>query len=409
MYKNWIGLLTVIGAAAGCVGPGGPNGFGGTSTAQAPHTADYAQSQYPGQPQFQGYAQQPGQTQQPGQAPNGVAPAGFPAAYGAVGQPAAQQAPQPSFTQRITTALTTNPFAGGQASSVAQAQTNVDAQFKSGPATPQLYISMAKLADHGGNVEQAKSLYQQALGVDPNNLEALLSLARVHDREGQLALAVQTYQRAVGAHPQSSQACNDLALCVARQGDLQSSARLLEQAVSLDPQKALYRNNLAKVLVELNFLDHAVAHQTAVHGPAAGQYNVGVLLMQRGRTDEAKRFVSTAARLDPQLEAATTLLSQLTADGEQQVAQQPATPTPADPVAPPTGGFNAYMAAQNQQAVAPPTNPTVLPTPNPSPQAWGYPAGSTAPQTATQPTVVVPGTVSPTRVGQAPSSLPPVK
>ena len=65
------------------------------------------------------------------------------------------------------------------------------------------------------------------------------------------------------------------------------------------------------MLIELNRIDEALAHQNAVHPPAVAQYNVGLLLHEKKRTAEAVRFLTAATHIDPQLEAAGTLLSQI--------------------------------------------------------------------------------------------------
>jgi tetratricopeptide (TPR) repeat protein len=184
--------------------------------------------------------------------------------------------------------------------------------FKSGPLTPSLYVSMAQMSDQGGNVPHARSLYQQALSIDPKNLDALLGLARLEDREGNLQAALQNYQQAVNNHPQDARAYNDLGLCHARSGQMQSSLQCLDQAVRLRPDKALYRNNIAKVLIEQNQFDAALAHLAAVNEPAVANYNMAALLQERGRSNEAMPFLQRALAMKPQFTEASTLLASIT-------------------------------------------------------------------------------------------------
>jgi tetratricopeptide (TPR) repeat protein len=187
--------------------------------------------------------------------------------------------------------------------------------FKGGPTTPALYTSMALMSDQGGNVPHARSLYQKALGMDPKNLDALLGLARLEDREGNLQVALQHYQQAVNCHPQEARAYNDLGLCHARSGQMQSSLQCLDQAVRLRPDKALYRNNIAKVLIEQNQFDAALAHLGAVNEPAVAHYNMAALLQERGRSDEAVPFLHQALAMKPQFTEASTLLANITGVG----------------------------------------------------------------------------------------------
>ena len=385
MRRKSFALLALLGGAVGCTSPGGWGGYGARMAqnpqSPPPHAAMYA----------------------------GATP----------GAPPIAAAQPPSWSDKVLGALTTNPFVKAQSSvtqtSVASAPNPqydpIALGFKSGPPNAKLYTSMAELADHGGNTEQARQLYQRALSVEANQIDALLGLARLEDREGNLDAALRTYQQAAAAHPNNPQALNDLALCFARKGQLPTSAQLLEQVVQLQPSKALYRNNLAKVLVELNAVDKAVACQTPLHGPAAANYNVGVLLMQRGRNEEAKARLTTASQIDPSLEAARTLMSELSAPTDTKVVQK-APPADAKPAAVPNA-YQAYLAAQNGGST--PTAVQVqLPT-TPAPQAQTapgvYPSTSTTAVQPGMPTapVAVPGAISPTRVGQAPAGLPPIR
>ena len=242
----------------------------------------------------------------------------------------------PSFTQRVTSALHlpgSKPPQPNPAAAQAAQQKNdpISLGFAAGPATPELYLSMAEMSDRGGNAEHARSMYQRALSMQPNNLDALLGLARLEDREGRLDVALRIYQQAVAAHPQNAKALNDLALCHARNGQIPPALQLLDQAVKLQPDKPLYRNNIAKVLIEVNRVDEAVSHLSAVHPPAVAQYNMGVLLEQRGRTNEAIRFLTAATHIDPQLQEASKLLAELQGDAPAFAANDEVLPTPMTP------------------------------------------------------------------------------
>ncbi|MCA9230345.1 MAG: tetratricopeptide repeat protein [Planctomycetales bacterium] len=277
-------------------------------------------------------------------------------------QPAASQ-PTPGFTQRMVAAIPGMPKAAPQQNpNVVQPEQQkldpISLGFASGPPNAALYLSMAQLSDQGGNTDHARSMYQRALSLEPSNLKALMGLARLEDREGRLNEALKVYQQALAAHPQNVQVLNDLALCHARAGQLPLSLQLLGHATTLQPQKALYRNNIAKVLIELNRVDEAAAHQAAVHPPAIAQYNMGVLLNDRGRKEEAIRFLTAATHIDPQLAEAKALLAQLSkghtrlVEGGTSSPNDDILPTPMTPPAAVAGGAYPTTGAM---AVAPVT------------------------------------------------------
>lgn len=281
MRKTWFAVCTAVAMTAGCAGPASPAKSGGIAANAGPG--------------------------------------------------AAQQA---SWTQRITAPFTTNPFTAfsGMAKPAAKTPKIEPAEkpFDPDKATPELYVRMAQLSHRGGDVSQARTLYQKALVRDPKHLEALMGAARMEDREGQLDVALMLYKRAAEAHPRNATAVNDLALCFARRGDLATAHQVLEQAVRLEPGKPLYRNNVAKVLVEMNRLDQATGHLSAVHPPAVANYNMAVLLSERGRTGDALNYLTAALAIDPRMPPAQAMLAQLTAPPQGSADYSIVQTTPAD-------------------------------------------------------------------------------
>jgi Flp pilus assembly protein TadD len=301
-----------------------------------------------------------------------------------------QPAPQPSWTERVV-----NPFGLGgtpaerqqrdaaEAAQAAEAQRlkfdPLALQNGNGEPTPELLTSMGDLCCHGGNVDQARQLYQKALALEPRHLPALLGAARMEDREGRMDVAAMLYERAAAAYPNNPTVLNDLGLCLARQGQLPAAERALARAVQLQPAKALYRNNMAKVQVELNRLDVACEHLAAVHAVPIVNYNMGVLLYERGRVAEAERYLTAAATMDPRLEGARALLAQMRRPGPAyQVARAegPASSSSSVTTAPANSGTSvmtispAVPTISSSAAVAPPTvTPTpITPTPSSAPQ-----------------------------------------
>ena len=187
----------------------------------------------------------------------------------------------------------------------------------------------------------------------------------MEDRQNNLPLAESLYQQAVTSNPQNAAALNDLGLCLAREGKLEPSLQVLEQAIRLQPDKSLYRNNAATVLVEMRQDQRALAHLAAVHNPADANFNVGQLLVDRGRPADATMYFQTALQLNPGMQQAQDALVKQGA--VMNVAQQ----TPAAPTMP---------AAVPQQVVptAGPSFGTQQPHYEAGPQL-GYPATARTP------------------------------
>jgi tetratricopeptide (TPR) repeat protein len=214
-----------------------------------------------------------------------------------------------------------------------------------GTPTPQLYISLAQMSERQGNVPQARQQFQRALSMWPNDVEVLRATARMEDRQGQLTIAESLYRRAAAADPQHAGALNDLGLCLARQGQLEQSAQTIEQAIHLQPDKALYRNNAATVLIELQRDQMALAHLSAVHGPAASNYNMGKLLVQRNRPADALAYFQAAQRIEPTMQEAALAIARL--GGTPVEAAQIAAGQTTSPPSAETSAFGPQLAPQH--------------------------------------------------------------
>jgi tetratricopeptide (TPR) repeat protein len=168
------------------------------------------------------------------------------------------------------------------------------------------------MSEQRGDILHARQVYQRSLQQWPGNAEILRAAARMEDRQGMLTVAENLYGQVVQANPQNAGALNDLGLCLARQGKLDASLTVIEQAIRVEPDKALFRNNAATVCVELRQDQRAMAHLAAVHGPADVQFNMGQLLVARGRNSEAERYFRMALDINPTMQEASIALGQVT-------------------------------------------------------------------------------------------------
>ena len=216
---------------------------------------------------------------------------------------------------------------------------------KSPPPSADLFVSVARLRERGGNADEAVEYYQKALSVAPDHRGALLGLARLEDRQGRYEAAIGLYRKAIELHPNDPTPHNDLGLCYARKGQFVKAAEALQQATRLAPEGKRYRNNLAAVLVELNRTNDAFNELTAAHGPAIAHYNLGVLLQQRGETEPAARHYAEALRHDPQMQAARARLVALNPPAGPQANGVHSLAGPAAPTAGPVSGSRGQTEA----------------------------------------------------------------
>lgn len=276
---------------------------------------------------------------------------------------------EPSWSQKLTAPLSPSWWSGSKSApqQAAQAAQNdpIALGFQPGPPTADFYVSMAELSLRGGNSQHARQHYGKALSMEPKNVNALLGLARLEDRENQMQQAVAVYERAAKLYPRNTTVLNDYALCLARQNNLPQAYRLLRTAIDMEPRKELYRNNMAKVLIEMNRFDEAMANLNSVHAPAVAQYNMGVLLQQRGRYAESTRYLRAALAMEPRMEPARMLLYRADPSLRRQaelVAQSAAARSAKNSALTPQEAWTPPVAAPPTATVV---DESILPTPEP--------------------------------------------
>lgn len=184
---------------------------------------------------------------------------------------------------------------------------------------PRVYITAGKLLEARGDVEGAIRKHEEALRLEPKNMEALMSIAHLCDRHSRFDDAMRFYGQAIEVDPKYPTAHNDLGLCLARQGRLREAHQEIAAAIALQPGNPRYRNNLATVCLDMGGREEALQQLVEANGPAIGHYNLGQMLYQRGEVDQAKSLFAKAVTLDPRLVPAQEMLQR--ADGAQQQAQ----------------------------------------------------------------------------------------
>lgn len=262
-----------------------------------------------------------------------------------------------------------------------------------GPPTPEFFIFAAQMCERQGDIQQARGNFQRALSMWPGHVEVLRAAARMEDRLGNMPLAENLYSQAAKSNPQHAGALNDLGLCLARQGKLQPSVQVLEQAIQLQPTKALYRNNAATVLVEMHQDQRALAHLAAVHAPAEANYNLGQLLVERGRPTDAVPYFQAALQLNPGMQPAQDALAKL--QGNRMAAAKPRPQTISVPVS------STPTAAAPTTSAAVTAPPTVTVPPGAAAQVATRPPSAAKLPVATQPIA----TVQPTAIATSPTPV----
>ncbi len=126
-----------------------------------------------------------------------------------------------------------------------EAAAQLEAAVPFGPQ-PVILVNLGNLRDKEGRSDEASSLYERALAVDPDLATAHYNLANLLARLGRVDEAATHYREVLRVQPGHAQAHSDLGVCLARQGRLEEARGHFAEAVRLDPGNLGARRNLER-------------------------------------------------------------------------------------------------------------------------------------------------------------------
>ncbi|MEE8042170.1 MAG: tetratricopeptide repeat protein, partial [Pseudomonadales bacterium] len=192
------------------------------------------------------------------------------------------------------------------------------------PEAYALYLQARHLGRQGTAkaFEQSIALYQQALTIAPDYVEAWDGLAAVYSDQTErgerpsdegYALAREAAGKALAIDPDDAKGHVRFALIAdAYDRDLPSAARHLQRALELDPTDLDILGDAAALAVTLGRLDEAIALQeyVLVRDPAnaRGHRRIGYSYLWAGRLDDAISSFCTALTLSPGILGAHQLI-----------------------------------------------------------------------------------------------------
>jgi len=174
-----------------------------------------------------------------------------------------------------------------------------------------LKVAYGRVMEEAGQPAEARKCYQDALALQPKEMEALLGLARLDEAAGQLDQAELGLKKAVKIAPNSALALYSLGQFYACQERWDEASDALTKAMLSQPDDTQARYALAVALVHTGKVDAALPHFIRTVGDAEAHYNVGLILQQQGELDEAERHFAMAVTKKPELVAAQNWLAHL--------------------------------------------------------------------------------------------------
>ena len=153
------------------------------------------------------------------------------------------------------------------------------------------HYNLALVLEKEERWEEAMAAYREAIGINPQYVEALANLGNVYRRQRQWADAITTLQQALQLKPQSADLHNTLGVTYKEHGEIETALKHYQQALKLSPQHAEALNNMGVVLQDQGKLANAAeAFQQALTlkpGYANAHYHLGLVRLWQGKEEEA--------------------------------------------------------------------------------------------------------------------------
>jgi tetratricopeptide (TPR) repeat protein len=154
-----------------------------------------------------------------------------------------------------------------------------------------------------GDLEGAARQYAAVVKREPQIFSARLQLAALEIRLGRLADARANYQAVIKFSPEHSEAHYGLADVLAAEGSIETAREIYEERIKRDPVPAQALEKMAAFHARQRHLDDAKAclDQALALSPdnPSVHANLGMLLMEMDKPDEARPHFEAALRLRP--------------------------------------------------------------------------------------------------------------
>lgn len=197
----------------------------------------------------------------------------------------------------------------------------------------ELSLMYARWREDVKDLPEARKHYGKVAEQNPKNIDAVLGLARIDLASGMTYEAEQGFLTALKLDPNSAAALHSLGQFYGSQERWREAVDMLNKAMLAAPAERQYRYDLAVALVRAGDIHGAMPHFIRTVGDAEAHYNVGLILHEEGRLEEAEQQLLLAVTKKPELHEAQIWLDEIRRARESVVtaAQAPAGYSPASP------------------------------------------------------------------------------
>ena len=172
------------------------------------------------------------------------------------------------------------------------------------PDNPVIALELGKAYAASGQDDQAVPLFQQALSLNPQSLDAMSQLALAYQRTNRPQDAIDLLRKVLDADPTNALAATDLGMALTQGQRAKDAVPVLQRATLLAPDSVTAHEDLAAAYVQLNQFDDAEAelHAALKLAPDRPQlhYDLGLAYKMQDDAAHAIPEFEAAEKLDPQ-------------------------------------------------------------------------------------------------------------
>lgn len=179
-----------------------------------------------------------------------------------------------------------------------------------------LDLAYAKWQEQIGNITEARERYQRVLHDQPQSVEAMLGLARLDQLAGRVQEAEQGYRKALKAAPNDAVVLDALGQFYSSQEKWPQAIDSLKQGLAAAPADNTIRFHLAVAMAKSGDIVGAKSHFINSVGDAEADYNIGLILHDQGKLDQAEQYFLQASVKKPTLEQAAYWLNEIRVEKE---------------------------------------------------------------------------------------------
>jgi tetratricopeptide (TPR) repeat protein len=166
----------------------------------------------------------------------------------------------------------------------------------------QTQLGQARMYEQSDSKDKAALVYQELMREFPSQVEPIHRMAILKDAEKQHQQAQTLYQQAMQLDPRNAQIANDLGYSYFLSGDLAAAKTMLEQAVAMNPTNKLFRNNLGMTLGQMKMYQPALDQFVAASGEDDAYFNLAFVYSTQNQFEQAKECFRRALQVNPRHE-----------------------------------------------------------------------------------------------------------